>query len=636
MAVLVTGGLIVAACSGAQADPTTTAAVSSSSTTVPTTSTSTVDTEPRPYGGVARIDVTIPETLNPLDPSYYTAGGGPFGFYAAAMWSVDEHTREITPHLVTEFPSLANGGMTEHADGTVTVRLSIVPDAVWEDGTPVSGEDFAFTYGLRADPRVQYHRLYERVDPASLVAGPRSLEFTLIEPGPGWEYLFFPIVPKHDVEGTDIIDDWTDRMWASAGPFRVTAVQDGRWVMTRNPNYWRTDPVTGQRLPYLDGVEVGRFEGDLRDAVMAAAPERLADAASRYFAGEDLTDDETGEIRRLLQQGFIDAVVDGRIDVLNEPLLPLSEVAAMVAASDGPVASEVREYIEWEHLLLNMGPGRFEANPGSLMEHLDFRRALAHALDRDRVAGAALGISWQRLDSYLTAYSTSLSEGGWSRYPYDPDAARALLADLCDGLGRDCDTDPPTLTISPYSAGSDRDRAIAEMTTQLAAVGIEVEAGAPTGWPGVACGTFEVLEVGMGFGWEPWTLPQGHGLWDPASPLTPTSGDNLGRWGTGEVGGIEDDPDTTWLDESCMNTGASSIIDEHTERMAEVVDEMRRTVDDDRLRLLLREAEEILADQVVFIPLFNRPQWTAWNTDLVGAGGYLYTWTAENWYRVER
>jgi ABC-type oligopeptide transport system substrate-binding subunit len=85
-----------------------------------------------------------------------------------------------------------------------------------------------------------------------------------------------------------------------------------------------------------------------------------------------------------------------------------------------------------------------------------------------------------------------------------------------------------------------------------------------------------------------------------------------------------------------MNMGPSAVIDEHTERMAEIVDRMSRTLDAGRLAPLVQEAEEILADQVVFIPLYTRPQWIMWNTGLVGAARtFIYTWIAEDWYRTD-
>ena len=132
--------------------------------------------------------------------------------------------------------------------------------------------------------------------------------------------------------------------------------------------------------------------------------------------------------------------------------------AEMVERMDGTegIDGEILDFVMWEELRFNMGPGRLEVNEDSWNEHLDFRRAVAYALDRDRVAEAAFGFSWPGLDSYLDVYSSSLSLGGWDRYPYDPDRARDLLEGLCADLGRDCAADQPTLVWSPLRSNPHR------------------------------------------------------------------------------------------------------------------------------------------------------------------------------------
>jgi hypothetical protein len=82
------------------------------------------------------------------------------------------------------------------------------------------------------------------------------------------------------------------------------------------------------------------------------------------------------------------------------------------------------------------------------------------------------------------------------------------------------------------------------------------------------------------------------------------------------------------------------VIDEHTERMTEVLEQMRGSLDVDLLRSLIQEAEEITADQVVFIPLFTWPQWLLWSTDLAAFGMSSYgesstLWNAELWHRTD-
>ena len=129
---------------------------------------------------------------------------------------------------------------------------------------------------------------------------------------------------------------------------------------------------------------------------------------------------------------------------------------------------------------------------------------------------------------------------------------------------------------------------------------------------------------------------------------------DLGQWawvGSSGLAGlvaIHDvfDPDNAPVEESRgganfyrWGTGDSSVIDDSTARFADVVDLMKATVDEAALRELIAEAEEILADQVVIIPLFSRPAvGVAWADEI---GGYTFnpsdaghTWNIESWYRA--
>ena len=66
---------------------------------------------------------------------------------------------------------------------------------------------------------------------------------------------FDVIIPKHAVAETDFNRDWNDTMWPSAGPFVFAEWQRGEFIrLERNDNYWKSDPATGNQLPYLDSV----------------------------------------------------------------------------------------------------------------------------------------------------------------------------------------------------------------------------------------------------------------------------------------------------------------------------------------------------------------------------------------------
>ena len=61
----------------------------------------------------------------------------------------------------------------------------------------------------------------------------------------------------------------------------------------------------------------------------------------------------------------------------------------------------------FEHFAFNFGPGRFDANPDSLIEHSAFREAIAHAINRDRIADVVYGGKIDAIDSYVEVFSPS-------------------------------------------------------------------------------------------------------------------------------------------------------------------------------------------------------------------------------------
>ena len=79
--------------------------------------------------------------------------------------------------------------------------------------------------------------------------------------------------------------------------------------------------------------------------------------------------------------------------------------------------------------------------------------------------------------------------------------------------------------------------------------------------------------------------------------------------------------------------------DAATAAYAALLEEMRTTADRDRFLDLAAEAEEILADQVVLLPLATRGGALAWWSDTLAGPSHHPsrpgTWNLERWYRPE-
>ncbi|NNF64314.1 MAG: hypothetical protein HKN07_08625 [Acidimicrobiia bacterium] len=585
--------LVAAACGSTEGDTTTTAAPAAETTTTeaPTTDTTaaapaettTTEAPGKAYGGEAIVaDDQEPPTLNPFVP-----GGDNFivsiigNSYFTGVYDISGRNLELVPEVVTELPTVANGGVTLNDDGSMTVRYEILDNAVWADGTPISGDDFQFTYDIIMDPDLPTTKAtYE--DITSTTAGDKTFEYTLAAPTVLFEFLFGTLIPKHAVEGTDFVNDWNDSMWVSGGPFSFDQWQKGEFVkVVRNDNYWKTDAETGQQLPYLDSV-IFRF-----------IP-------------------ETESIINAFKAREIDIIQPPPSTDTIEDLQTLETDGAVVEVLSGPV---------WEHLNFQFGPARLERNPDSSNEHLKYRQAVAHAIDKNLIVDEILAGQVEPLDSYVEAFSPTLSNLTWQQYDYNPEGAMALLEELCSDLGRDCAANPISTVFSTTSNNDARVKLSELFVDMFEAVGIAYENQLEDSQLFFG----ETLDNGRwDLGEWAWVGSPGlsglvsiHDVWDPEAP--PPDGSNFYRWGT---------PD-------------SANINDATARFAEVRDEMNATVDDAELTALVQEAEQILADEVVIIPLYARLVTAAVWGDEVGGFKHnptqaSHTWNMEEWYRVDQ
>jgi len=496
--------------------------------------------------------------------------------FSAGVQEIDGYTLELIPELVTELPTVANGGVTLNDDGTMTVRYQIRDEAVWSDGVPISGDDFQFTLDTILNPDLPIDRTtYE--DIVDTVVGAKTFEYILSAPTALYELLFSALIPKHAVEGTDFTTDWNDKMWPSAGPFVFDQWQKGEFItVVRNDNYWKTDADTGQQLPYLDAV-TWRF-----------IPET---------------------------ESIVNAFKAREVDVINPPpataiideLQTLEPQGATVEVVSGPI---------WEQLNFQFGPGRLERNPNSVNDNLNYRKAVAHLVNRNLIVDEILAGQVEPMSSFVDAYSPTLSQGAWDQYDFDV----AKATEYADAAKAELGVDTLSAVFSTTSNNDARVKLSELFVNMFAAAGIDYENQLEDSQLFFG----ETLDNGLwDLGEWAWSGAPGFSglissmdLFDPEAP--PPDGQNYYRWGT------ED----------------SSVIDENTVRFAELRDLMNQSVDQDVLVPLIHEAEQILADQVVIIPLYQRLDPGAVWSDTVGGfkhnpSSATYSWNMEYWYRKD-
>ncbi len=98
-------------------------------------------------------------------------------------WEFDQNN-EPFPKLVTEIPSIDNSGVS--ADGRV-ITMHLRDDIKWSDNTPLTADDFVFTWEMMVSPQNTVATTYPYDMIESVEApDPRTVVVTFTDPFAPW------------------------------------------------------------------------------------------------------------------------------------------------------------------------------------------------------------------------------------------------------------------------------------------------------------------------------------------------------------------------------------------------------------------------------------------------------------------
>jgi peptide/nickel transport system substrate-binding protein len=303
--------------------------------------------------------------------------------YLCTPWMFDENNNPF-PYLVTEMPTLDNGGLS--ADGR-TFTLTLRDDIVWSDGEPITSADFKFTYDMimsdanAVNTRSPYDQIESFETPDA-----KTVVITFTDPYAPWLALLFsgstsgtPIIPEHilkpvfDSEGTLDTAAWNKAPTVGCGPFVFDEWQSGSFArFVANDNYWLGRPKVDELF----------FQFVPDDASMINA----------LIAGD-------GDVGTFFAYSDVPQLEDAGITILN----------SFSGYNEG-----------W---YINMHPEK--GNPA--LKDVRVRQALAYAFNRQKlVDDLLLGLTG--------VAATDWDKSPWvdptiTPYPYDPEKAKALLAE---------------------------------------------------------------------------------------------------------------------------------------------------------------------------------------------------------------
>lgn len=349
---------------------------------------------PPPAWAVDKERLTIgisqyPATLSPVFESMMAKA------YVLAMTrrpiTVYDQNWEKTCLVCTELPSLEAGTAVyetaENGDPGIAVTYTLLPDAVWGDGTPVTTEDVRLSVEIGQNPETGAlnAELFRRIDSLEIHDDKR---FTLHINKRTCDFDSLPglaLLPSH-VERAIYEEDPTGYRRRTAydrdptnpalwfGPYRVARVTTGQSILLeRNPEWWGP-------APYFDEILIRVIQN-------------------------------TAALTANLLSGDIDMIA-------GELGLAADQALAFEQRSGGDFQFVYKSGLIYEHIDLNLDV--------PALQDVRVRQALIQGIDRDAIS-TQLFQGTQPVAHGNVNPLDKWYDPAAPRYSFDPDAAMALL-----------------------------------------------------------------------------------------------------------------------------------------------------------------------------------------------------------------
>jgi peptide/nickel transport system substrate-binding protein len=409
------------------------------------------------YGGTLVLaSAGNPKSFNPILQNEASTSEVIAGPVFATCWEFNNLAQVDEPALCEKY---------ERSPDNLIYTFTLREGLRWSDGTPITVDDFAFSYNIITDPKIpstvkdlfkqgkdeagnDLFATMEKVDD-------RTFRFKLREPNVVFQYTVGSIyvIPRHKWQSVYEAGGFMQAMTVqtppaeiiSSGPFRIKAfAADERVVLERNPHYWKVDKA-GNRLPYLDRV------------IFVVVPDFNV-ALLKFRDGETDVYEVRPEDVELLKRD----TEKGKYQVVDL----------------GPSFNT-------SYFMFNQDPGNTKdgkpfVDPVKLKWFRDktFRKAISHAIDRNSIVNVIFQGRGQPHWTYTSPANKQWYYDQATQYPYSLDKARELLTQagfvFKDGVLRDAAGNKVTFTAVTNSENGTRIALLNLLKDDFAKLGIEV------------------------------------------------------------------------------------------------------------------------------------------------------------------
>ncbi|MGQ9630221.1 MAG: ABC transporter substrate-binding protein [bacterium] len=344
-----------------------------------------------PGGTYREASIEDPKTFNPIY-AQETSSTAVLNYLFEGLTRFDANSGEMVPEIAESW---------SYSEDGLTWTFKLRRDVRWSDGTPLTADDVLFTYN---DVHFNENVQSPAIDIYLIEGEPFKVEkvddytFKIITPKPFAPLLYElqgEILPKHimakAVEEGTIKDMWGIRTppkeIVGNGPFVIKEyIPSQKVVLERNPYYYKRDDA-GNRLPYVDRVEI--------------------------FI---VPDTETEFLK--FKNGEIDAysLTGDKYPILK----PLEKEKDFTIYNSGPTFGST-------FLTFNQNPNAVKPPKLDWFTDANFRRAVAHCIDKESmIENIFEGLAYPQ-DAALSSGFKPYFNPNVRKYEYDLEKAKEIL-----------------------------------------------------------------------------------------------------------------------------------------------------------------------------------------------------------------